>query len=176
MSLHLSAILQFAQIVIPVAGGVWIAWMAFRWNRRKEHQQWVRDQSRAEWKELIREISTIEHEIPVKTTGLPEHENLGPIIMSVLPVLRGTLFIYPALESSGFIAKWEEFLRYASGEFSLKTSTSRAVQLGTLGDPVGSEDIARWHEIGSEQEVKVRRTFHSLLSELRTLANQDLNM
>jgi hypothetical protein len=44
---------QFAQTIIPVAGGVWIAWLAFRWTGNKERSQWVRDQKKLEWRELL---------------------------------------------------------------------------------------------------------------------------
>lgn len=176
MSLHLATILEFTQIVVPVAGGVWIAWMAFRWNRQKEHQQWVLDQKKAEWKALLIQVAEIEHQIPVIVTGVPDHRNLESSIMKILPLLRGTLFIYPVLESSGFIANWQELLGYVSGRFLRNTSTNRAVQTGTLGEPVSVEDRVHWREIGVQEEVSVRDKFHSLLSELRNLAHNDLDM
>jgi threonine/homoserine/homoserine lactone efflux protein len=73
MDIHLAAILQVAQTVIPVAGGVLIAWMAFRWNSKKEHQQWIRDQKKVEWKELLVKVSAIEEIIPGITSGLPNY-------------------------------------------------------------------------------------------------------
>ena len=55
---------QFIVSIIPVAGCVGITWMAFRWNRKKEHEQWVRDQKIAEWKKLLECISEFESLFP----------------------------------------------------------------------------------------------------------------
>jgi hypothetical protein len=55
---------QFMVSVIPVAGGVGIAWMAFRWNRKKERAQWVRDQKITEWRKLLECISEFDSLFP----------------------------------------------------------------------------------------------------------------
>ena len=144
-------------------------------NQKAEHEHWVRDQSKAEWKALLQSIADIEHKIPVISTGFPDHKDLEPTVMAILPLLRGTLYIYPALESGGFISRWQAFLHYTSGKFSTVTATSKAVQTGTLGDPVTLQDKALWRDIGSKEEARIRAEFHSLLSELRALAHQSLN-
>ncbi|MFP5277240.1 MAG: hypothetical protein ACLGPM_08990 [Acidobacteriota bacterium] len=167
-------LLQFCLSGVPVGGGVLVAWMAFQWTKKKEHEQWIRDRSEAEWKDLVQRVAKIEHEIPVIIKGLPDHQGLEAAIMCVLPELRGTLFVYSVLESSGYIEKWQELLRYASGRFLLMTGTNRAVQTGTLGEPVSLEDRERWDKIGSHEEVKIRTQFHELVAELRALAHANL--
>lgn len=181
----LPTIVQTVVSMLSIFAGVAIAIRSFRANTRSEqrqwernqraaHGQWTRDQRKAEWKELLQQLADIEHKIPVIITGIPDHKDLEPAVMSVLPLLRGTIFINQALESSGFIARWQEFLRYVSGKFFLRTSTSRAVRTKTLGEPVTSEDFVRWSEIGRSEEQEVRDRFHSLISELRALAGDSL--
>jgi hypothetical protein len=170
------SLLQIAQIIIPVAGGVLIAWMAFRWNSRKEHAQWIRDRRRAEWKELLVKIAEIEHEIPIRITGFPDLQKLEPVVLGILPLLRGTIFVYDDLESSGFIIEWESFVRYVSERFITTVQTNRSVQTNTLGDPVFPEDRARWAEKSIEEEIEIRNRLHAIIGKLRDLAHNSLEM
>jgi len=154
-------------------GVAWFAvWLNSRWNRK----QWILDQKKAEWKELLIKIAEIEHEIPILITGLPDHQKLEPIVLSILPPLRSTLFVYSTLESSGFIAKWELFVQYVSDRFMMTTRINQSIQTGTLGDPVFSEDIERWDDKNRKVEIEVRNKLHTLLRELRDLAHKSLEM
>jgi hypothetical protein len=67
-------LLQFALSIIPVAGGVWIAWMAFRWNTKKEHQRWVFDQKKAEWREILDAIKECEDYLLLTDTSINREE------------------------------------------------------------------------------------------------------
>lgn len=154
-----------------------IAWLAFRWSSTQGNKQWIRDQKKAEWKELMSSVADIEHHIPIVVTGIPNHENLESIVLGILPLLRGMIFVYPNLESSGFIAKWESYVEYVSGKFLFTTRTNRSVQTGTLGgDPIFPEDIVRWDNWSTEQEVEVRARLRARLGELRDLAHRSLEM
>jgi hypothetical protein len=46
------------QSVAPVAGGTLIAVWSFVVNRRSEQRQWVRDQKKAEWRELLETLNS----------------------------------------------------------------------------------------------------------------------
>jgi hypothetical protein len=172
----LMPIIQTVVSLASITAGVCIAVASFRANKRAEHEQWIRDQKRAEWRELLIKIAEIEHEIPILVTGLPDHQKLEPIVLSILPPLRGTLFVYSTLESSGFIAKWELFVQYVSGRFMSTTRINRSVQTGTLGDPVSLDDIERWNDMSTKEEIEVRNRLHTLLGELRDLAHRSLEM
>jgi len=164
------------QTIVPIAGGTLIAVWSFVKNRRSEHEQWVRDQEKAEWKELMSSIAEIEHHIPIIITGMPDHKNLESIVLGILPLLRGMIFVYPRLESSGFIAKWESYVGYISNEFLSTTRTNRSVQTGALGVPISLDDIARWDNLSTKEEVEVRARLHALLGELRDLAHRSLEL
>jgi hypothetical protein len=75
---------QFAQTIIPVFGGVWIAWMAFRWNSEKERARWVLDQKKAEWREILEAIKVCEDFLPLTSTTLAsrKREETPPEVMS----------------------------------------------------------------------------------------------
>jgi len=42
------------QTVGPVAGGVWIAWLGSTWNKKRQHEEWIRDRKKEEWRELLK--------------------------------------------------------------------------------------------------------------------------
>jgi hypothetical protein len=156
---------------------IYVAWRVFGWQNKKDRKQWILDQKKAEWKELISEIAKIEVQIPVVITGIPDHKDLESIVLGILPLLRGMIFIYPSLKSSGFIAKWESYVGYVSGKFSMITNTNRSVQTGMLGgDPVTMEDRFRWRKLSTDEETKVRRDLWTYLEELRDLAYKSFEM
>jgi hypothetical protein len=169
---------QLPQIVlclVPAIVAIWIARWSFSANRRKEHKQWLRDQTKAEWKELMVKIATIEQEIPVIFTGLPDHATLESTVMNILPILRGTIFVYPRIVSSGFIDKWMTFVQYVSGKFSSEIRINRNVQTNNIpGIPVRDDARVMWQERSTNAESEVRDKFHALLCELRTLAHNEL--
>jgi hypothetical protein len=167
--------LRLLVVVLPSVLALGVAWFAFWLNSRWNHEQWILDQKKAEWKELLIKIAEIEHEIPILITGLPDHQKLEPMVLSILPPLRSTLFVYSTLESSGFIAKWELFVQYVSGRFMMTTHTNRSVQTGTLGAP-SLEDIERWDDKSTREEIEVRNRLHTLFGELRDIARKSLEM
>jgi hypothetical protein len=171
---------QLPQIVlclVPAIVAIWIARWSFSANRTKEHKQWLRDQTKAEWKELMVKIATIEQEIPVIITGLPDHATLESTVMNILPILRCTIFVYPRLVSSGFIEKWQKFVEYVSGKFTSEIRINRDVQTNNIpGIPVSADAKVMWQERSTNVEVEVRKQFHALLSELRALAHNELEL
>jgi hypothetical protein len=175
-SAHCAIWMQLLVSALPSFLALGIAWFAFWLNSRWNRKQWILDQKKAEWKELLIKIAEIEHEIPILITGLPDHQKLEPIVLSILPPLRSTLFVYSTLESSGFIAKWELFVQYVSDRFMMTTRINQSIQTGTLGDPVFSEDIERWDDKSRKEEIEVRNRLHTLLKELRDLAHKSLEM
>lgn len=63
------SLVKILQALIPVAGGVYIAWMAFRWNRKNDHRRWILDNKKAEWQELLKFASAIEQFMPSVAIG-----------------------------------------------------------------------------------------------------------
>jgi hypothetical protein len=78
--------LQFALSVVPVAGGVLVAWMAFRWTSSKERSQWVRDQKKSDWRELLRKSAEVQHVLRVVNT--PNKERIEKIVEQLKPAVH----------------------------------------------------------------------------------------
>jgi len=49
----LPTVIQTIVSLASITAGVWIAVASFRANSRKEHAQWILDQKKAEWRELL---------------------------------------------------------------------------------------------------------------------------
>lgn len=59
---------QLIVSVIPVAGGVGIALWSFRATSKKEHERWILENIKTEWKELLTLTSAIELFLPTVAT------------------------------------------------------------------------------------------------------------
>ncbi|HTW80863.1 MAG TPA: hypothetical protein VME23_15055 [Terracidiphilus sp.] len=60
----LPTIVQTVVSLASITAGVWIAVASFRANKRKEHEQWVRDQKKTEWSGLLRAAAQIRKIMP----------------------------------------------------------------------------------------------------------------
>jgi hypothetical protein len=54
---------------IPSIFALGIAWLVFRWNRKREHKQWVLDNKKIEWRALLELASKVEQFMPSVAIG-----------------------------------------------------------------------------------------------------------
>jgi hypothetical protein len=57
----LPTIVQTVISLASITAGVWIAVASFRANKRAEHEQWARDQKKAEWNALLHGVANVFH-------------------------------------------------------------------------------------------------------------------
>jgi hypothetical protein len=159
---------------VPSIFALGIAALVFYWNGGREHKRWVLDQKRAEWKELLIRVAAIEEIIPCITTGSPDYEPLNDSVRAVLPLLRGNIFIYSTVESSGFIGRWESYANDVSGDVDAIKGDNIVQrdppELLNPGDKEGSTQLRK------AAEWRVRMKLHELREELRMLAHQELGI
>jgi hypothetical protein len=62
-------LLQLVLSIVPVAGGVWIAMWSFRATSRRDHEQWLADNKKGEWRKLISLAAQIEYHMPSVAIG-----------------------------------------------------------------------------------------------------------
>jgi hypothetical protein len=175
----------WVQSAIPVAGGTLIAVWSFVANGRKEnlqwkrnqqasHEQWVLDQKKAEWKELLVKITEIEHQIPIVIEPEEDYKNLVAVAQSIMPLLRSTLFVFPTLKTSGFINEWVAFVEYLLN-FMRVIRKDQFVQ-NLPSDPDFMGDRLRTGEWRKNYEIEVRNRYGVLLEKIRILAHESLEM
>jgi hypothetical protein len=169
-------LLQFALSIVPVAGGVGIALWSFHATSKRDHERWVLDQKKAEWKELLVKIAEIEHELPIVLEPEEDYKNLVAAAQSVMPLLRGTLFVFPNLETSGFIKEWVAFVEFLLKLFMPIIRKDQFVQNLPISDPDFMDDRLRSSESRKNKEIEARNRFGVLLEKLRSLAHEGLEI
>lgn len=153
-----------------------IAVWSFRATSRREHERWILDQKVAEWKELLMKIAAIEEIVPCISTGLPGYPGLEPAVLAMVPSLRGNIFICNAIETSGFIGRWEDFAQYVSGEFEMTIKGDNLTQKGLSPVETSWDDRERSAQERHVAEMGVRMRLSALREELRTLAHKELGI
>ncbi|MGB7984846.1 MAG: hypothetical protein WCF54_06770 [Terracidiphilus sp.] len=170
----LPTIVQTVISLTSIAAGVCIAVASFRANKKTEHEKWIRDQKKAEWKELLIKVAGIEEIIPIISTGLPDYKPLENAVLAILPLLRSNIFIHSALESKGFIGQWESYAQFVSGEFEARIKGDNDIQRSLVDVELTMEDRTNSDQLRQSAELKVRAQFHDLRNKLRTLAQKEL--
>jgi hypothetical protein len=165
-------VLNLASILAVAGIAIWF----FGATGRKEHRQWILDRKKAEWKDLLTRIAEIEHEIPVVRKDMPESLNFEAAVMGVLPRLRGMLFVYQSLKSSGFIGKWHSFAVHVSEKFMPEIDQLRMEYAAPYRGQESMENLKQQQEQCRKEESKVRRELYGLIEELRSLANKSLDI
>ncbi len=61
----LATVVQTVVSLLSIAAGVGIAAWSFRKNRETEHEQWERDQKKAEWRELLEAVKAAQDSLPI---------------------------------------------------------------------------------------------------------------
>ena len=92
---------SLAPWVGPLLSGVvsiYVAWKIFQWQGKKEREQWVRDQKKAEWSQLIYRVAEIERVLPLGQTVNMKRirlivEELKPAIHELLVVESNCIFL-----------------------------------------------------------------------------------
>ena len=95
-----------------------IAMWSFRKNRTSEHDQWIRDQKRLEWKDMLEATSQIEEAIPAVSTLQERYDAASqrlPQMLSRLLVIRGRCaFISDVLDNQETAEMFNNFVRSAA--------------------------------------------------------------
>jgi hypothetical protein len=117
----LPTIVQTVISLLSIFAGVAIAVRSFQANRKTEHEQWVRDQKKAEWKEIVEALNKCrmylpqvyhQHSFDQESVALlgfdPESE-----ARELESLFNSRLFINSDLSLSGIDKAWEEIRKNA---------------------------------------------------------------
>jgi len=133
----------------PLLAGVvslFVAWKLFRWQGEKEHNSWVREQKKAEYRELVDllydAITVVVRERPCLAPP-KDPQLLNNAVQKLARVFEDRFFIAKRLRESGAYEQWLEMkqmiyydpdlyaetpqnLRYSKEGFGLKETALRA--------------------------------------------------
>jgi hypothetical protein len=172
----LPTIVQTVISLLSIFAGVAIAVRSFRANKETEHEQWTRDQKKTEWKELLTRIAEVEKQLPSVVSGVHEYKELEPAVLGIKPLLHSALFAWPRLKNSGFVARWEEFVSYASFDFMQTVQMDNSATKEALAGEVSWEAKAESARDRTQKEFEIRCRLEVLLGDLRAIAHGDLKI
>src|ERR1700689_3389949 len=75
----LGALAPWVGPILSTAGSIYVAWRVFRWQGKKDREQWLLDQKKAEWRELLDAIHV--NEPHIVRLGLPQEPSLENVDM-----------------------------------------------------------------------------------------------
>jgi hypothetical protein len=86
--------------ILSTIGSIYVAWRVFRWQGKKDREQWLLDQKKAEWRELLDAIHV--NEPHIVRLGLPQEPTLENVDMvkwvhKVTHLFQSRLFIDDSL-------------------------------------------------------------------------------
>ena len=173
--------------LLSIGIGVWIAnpsihsarrlteW-SFKATSERDHERWVLDQRKVEWKELLTKTSEIEHAVPTLVMlpdGFDSVEQMLLLnIRELLEIRAHCLFIADVLNAPDTINAFVEFVRkLGRGAQSMKEKGEARRDPGTPG--------ADKMTLFREQEAlfeELRATYLSLRDWTISIAQQDLSI
>jgi hypothetical protein len=162
--------------LISIGIGVWIARWSFRASSRRDHEQWVRDQKRIEWKELISHIAVIEKEVPIILSGMQKYEKLEPAVLAIVAMLDNTLFIWTKIQDSGFVGQWISFVAFVSNQFLPAVRQNNHATNEMLAGRLDIDTQNRIEQDWLKNEKEIRQKLSGLLNNLRTIAHDDMGI
>jgi hypothetical protein len=116
---------------VPSVFALVIAWMAFYWNKNNEHDHWVRDQRKSEWRMLIDSLTSIEEAIPVafskellnllgKNSSAPDNYLLSVAVYK--RQMRTLLFAATTVKTIQLSEKFDNLIEFAKSMKIIKDS------------------------------------------------------
>ena len=84
----LPTIVQTIVSLASITAGVCIAVASFRANKKTEHEQWIRDQKKAEWNELLRSVAEFGNIVPVVIAGHADYEEIAKRLVIAIQKLE----------------------------------------------------------------------------------------
>jgi hypothetical protein len=155
--------------LLSTAGSIYVAWMVFHWQGRKDREQWVRDQKREEWKRLIQLAAEYEELMPLGKPGSSAVEavrnDVLPLCDRIRRLVSEALFIAPVLSADEIRSRLSQIMEetdWAIGRIDTFPQSSLADQ-AKLGTPV-------------ENAFEIRRGLQELHAKLLSLAQKDLSL
>jgi hypothetical protein len=176
VKLLLPTIIQTIVSLASITAGVLIAVASFRANSRKEHEQWVRDQKKAEWKELLGKAAEIERVLP--TVSMSRMEKLLKVATrlkraaSELSKTRASsVFLLGFFEIPDNLNRFTSFIKEADHADSYIWAYSEAIDTDLTSENLEEGILKITHKI---EETKA--SYSDFVEWLRRAAANDLGI
>jgi len=105
--------------ILSTAGSIYVAWRVFRWQGKKDREQWLLDQKRDEWRTVLAKTAEIEHAIPtlvyINEGIVSVEQKLPTITRELLQCWAGCMFITEFWSTKGNQERFIEILKALGG-------------------------------------------------------------
>jgi hypothetical protein len=95
----LGALAPWMGPLLSGAVSIYVAWRVFRWQGKKDRDQWVRDQKVAEWKSLVELVAEFEQIMPEGEPGIATVDGVRyrvlPLCDRISHLVSQLLFVAP---------------------------------------------------------------------------------
>jgi len=175
---------------IPSVFALGIAWMAVRWNKNKEHDQWILDQKRAEWSALLRGVANVFHITNFTTLNGWNRKIADRIAAELEQALEeisiacaNCIFLDNFRQNKEGDRKIDEFLKNTklqaqklNGNLGLFNGISDRVANAGIASDIDTKSLNRNIEIVSGQISDLAEQSRTLLDWLQVEAARDLGV
>jgi hypothetical protein len=115
---------------------IYVAWRVFRWQGEKEHNSWVRDQKKAEYRELVDllydAITVVVRERPCLAPP-KDPQLLNNAVQKLARVFEDRFFIVKRLRESGAYEQWLEMKQMIYYDPDLHAETPQNLHYSKTG-------------------------------------------
>jgi hypothetical protein len=153
--------------LISTAGSIYVAWRVFRWQGKKDRDQWARDQRVTEWKSLVELTAEFEQIMP---EGEPGKATVDGVRYKMLPLCDRISHLVSQLL---FVAPTIAAHRIQSELSQIKLDTDRAIGRIEIFDQ-SSQDDKTILGTPMTNAIAIRERIRGLHSKVLSLAHKDL--
>jgi hypothetical protein len=185
----LSALAPWVGPLLSGVVSIYVAWRVFRWQGEKEREQWLRDQKKNEWSNLLRCIAEVQR-ILIPSDETPEHNakqiarELHPAIREVWIAAESCVFTKEFLERDENRKRFNSYLGKASQcvikvRQMLKSATDSFERDDLTGDitrllKLSSNDLDQFGKLIFELNIEFRKLLAWIREEsLKNLAENE---
>ncbi len=169
----LPTVVQTAVSLLSVVAGVAIAVWSFRRNRKTEHEQWIRDQKRSDWKQLLKAVAEFGMIVPavskIEVDYIQVAEGLISAIQRVEEAYANCLFLEDFLKNERNRDLILAFLQHSTDVASKILSPDHRIRLSRT-----DQDKLDVSNERSDLSLALRNDYVNFMQTLRSEAHRDI--
>lgn len=187
----LSALAPWIGPLLSGVVSIYVAWKVFCWQGKKDHDRWVLDQKKAEWKELFSAVTEVQKEFPpiYETESLTigkEEKMAGELanklneiehridVIAIMPFI----FIWQKLIDIKFYKNWKDFKEKASKDIASmpKLIENRALKQIYTSTPMKDRQTGSEYRDPKSVYCDLLDEYARIVKSMRSQAEADLKI
>jgi hypothetical protein len=167
----LPTIVQTVISLASITTGVCIAVASFRANKKTEHEQWIRDQKKLEWNELLKSVAEFGNIVPVVIVERRDYERLAKRLVIAIQKLEERYatspFLFELASSKANNDRISDFQEQVTRVADRIMSPEHRIKLKSNDDQKKLDVINERQKLYTEFRVRYIEFIHWLQAETR---------